>query len=208
MDDRLKLYSQKQLFDLFKKGNKIFGVSKSHPTIVKDIPQIDALRGTTGEQIVSGILNLNALDLEEFYVCHSIGTHDDSQGETDHVVIYKNKIIIIETKTYNAYRRISVNAEGTAIGFRGNKEFKIPDNKIMNKVKLYQKRFPNREVEGILAVARYGITTKSSHKNYSVVSLKDLQTRIETIVSQAQTIKEDAWPAVKFFSSLCIREYT
>lgn len=205
MDERLKLYSAKQVSDLFQAGNRVFGVSKTYPTAIRDIPNVDKLRGDTGEQIISGLLNLNSIDNEELFVCHSIGTHDDSQGETDHVVIYKNKIIVVETKTYNGYNKISISKDGIATGMRGDIEFKIPDNKMANKIKTYQKRFPNRRVEGLLSVARYGISTTTNSDNYDVASLQDFQTKLERILSTARPIKEDAWPAVKFFASLCIR---
>jgi hypothetical protein len=207
MDDRLKLYSVKQLSDYYKLGHRVFGVSKAYPPASRDTWTEDKLRGNTGEQIVSGLLNMNVIDTEDMFVCHSIGTHDDTQGETDHVLIYKNSILIVETKTSNGYNEIRISKEGTALGRRNGTQYKFSDNKLINKIEQYQKRFPNRKVKGLLTIARYGIATSSSHDKYDVACLKNFQTKINDWVSSTEPIKEDAWPAVKFFASLCLRSY-
>ena len=206
MDERLKLYSAKQLSDLYQAGNRVFGVSKTYPHAAKQMPNEDKLRGYTGEQIVSGLLNLNVLDQEEMYVCHSVGTHDESQGQTDHIVIYKNKILIVETKTYNGYSEIRISKDNIARGLHKGVECRAADNKIGNKIKIYQKRFPNRRVEGLLTIARYGVITKSLSNSYDATSISEFQNKIDKFVSSAKNIKEDAWPTVKFFGAICIRD--
>lgn len=205
MNERLKLYSLTQLSDLFTAGNKVFGMSKSYPPASKQMPLIDKLRGDAGEQIISGILNLNAIETEDMFVCHSVGTHDDSNGETDHIVIYRNQIIVIETKAFAGYTSVRINDKGVAVGARGDAEFRVSDNKLDDKVKLYQKRFPARHVSGLLVLARSNVETKTMRTNYDAASLSNLQDKLDKIVASASDIDEGPWVAVKFFASLCIK---
>lgn len=204
MESKNKLYTNKTVAEFRLSDNKIFGIPSSYAKSDSYL-DINAYRGVCGEQIVANLLNLLALETDGMYVFHSVGKQI-GDGETDHVIVYKNKIIIVETKVFGGYQGFRVSENGVLHGRKGNKEFRVSDNKIMAKVDLYQKRFPNRKVEGILAVVRNNIRVSSKNELYHVVCLDSFYKTLNEQLKKATTLKEDHWPAVKYFSSLCIRQ--
>lgn len=203
MDSRNKLYSNRAVSKFRESDNRIFGVPSSyaHATTYQDI---NTYRGVCGEQIVANLLNLLTLETPGMYVFHSVG-NKMGDGETDHVVLYKNKIFIIETKVFSGYKAFRVSESGVLYGRKGNKEFKVADNKIMSKVEMYQKRFPNRDVEAVIAVVRNNLPARSLHPKYNVVLLDTFYNMFAERLGTAKDIKEEAWPAVKYFSLLCLK---
>jgi len=204
LDTKNKLYSNRIVAQFRLSDNKIFGIPSSYATS-NSYQDINAYRGVCGEQIVANLLNLLALETPSMYVFHSVGSKD-GDGETDHIIVYKDKILIVETKVFSGYRGFRVSDTGVLYGRKGNKEFKASDNRIMKKVELYQRRFPNRKVEGILAVVRNDIKVSSKHEKYHVVCLDTFYKTIGERMKKATELKEDHWPAVKYFSSLCIKQ--
>ncbi len=199
-----KLYTNRTIAEFRLSHNKIFGIPSSYATSDSYL-DINAYRGVCGEQIVANLLNLLTLETKGMFVFHSVGTQT-GDGETDHVIVYKNKIIIVETKVFGSYQGFRVNENAVLHGRKGSREFRVSDNKIMDKVAMYQKRFPNRKVEGILAVVRNNVKVSSKNDLYHVVCLDFFYKTIGEQLTKAVPLKEEDWPAVKYFSSLCLRQ--
>jgi len=153
------------------------------------------------------MLNLLACETEGFYVFHSIDLPLTHAGETDHAVVYKNKIILIETKAFSGFDILRVNEAGVLRGRKVStgERYRVEDNKIFNKIDLYQKRFDNREVSALLVVARNDIQTSSDNPKYKVASLDNFSKILREELAEAKAIKEVPWPAIKFFSLLCLK---
>lgn len=205
MDKARKLYTNGEIASFRAEPPRIYGEPASYAfnELSKDLSN---QRGNFGEMIIGNILNLIACETEGFYVFHSIGLPLELAGETDHVVVYKNKIILIETKAFSGYRSLRTSESGSLKGTKhgSNKVWKVDDNHLYQKIDLYQKRFDNRNVTGILATARDGIETTSANSVYRVASMDNFFSMIRNEISTARDIKEDPWPALKFFAMLCI----
>lgn len=207
MEERLKLYSQREAQELYKSGRRIFGapMAMPHPKS-RHYPQEDALKGIVGEHAVSGILNLLTFSYEDMYVFHSVGISDDEDGETDHIIIYKNRVFIVETKNYSMFSSIFVNSEGIASGRKTGQTVVINDNNIMKKVAFYQKIYPTMKVEAVLVITRPQIKTGSSFSKYSIVSIKELIELIQAKFAMTEdSLIETRNSLIRRFANLCIR---
>lgn len=207
MDDRLRLYSQREVQELYKTGRKIFGapLPLPHPK-ARTLPNEDMLKGQIGEHAVSGILNLLTLSYPELFVFHSVGISDKEDGETDHIVIYKNKIFVIETKNYSNFTSIFASQDGTTSGKKRGQLIPVNDNGILNKQQLYQRKYPTMEVEAVLVITQPNIKTGSSYPGYAVVGIRELMTYIEKKAASASAVDEGLTTfLVKRFANLCIR---
>lgn len=176
-----------------------------HPRSKHMVPD-DALKGIIGEHAVSGILNLLTFTYNEMYVFHSVGISNEKDGETDHIVIYKNRIFVIETKNYSMFSSLFVNSEGVASGKKNGEVVPISDNHIMDKVAFYQNLYPKLKIEAILVTTKSQIKTGSSFSKYSIVSIKHL---MELIQSKCDMTAEESIETqnmlVRKFANLCIR---
>lgn len=201
------LYSSQEIAALRKDDNRVFGLPAASLVLNNNL---NNMKGFMGEQIVGNILNLITIEHDNVYVCHSVSVDDTTEhGEIDHVLIYKNRVLLIETKTYSAYSTYRVNKEGVlTASTTGKGRFKrINDSNVLKKRKMIQELFPNRTVQAIVAVARDNVKTWSENGAYKVVSLMNLQSTINTIFQEAKDIKEPSWPVVKHFASLCLPPY-
>lgn len=176
-----------------------------HPK-TKQLPPEDAFKGLVGEHAVSGILNLLTFSYEEMVVFHSVGISETVDGETDHIVIYKNKLFIVETKNYSSYTSIFVNQEGRLNGKKRDLVVSVNDNGILKKVSYYKTMFPEMDIEAILVMTRPQTRTGSSFKGYSIATIKTLidtlQNKFETATPVHVSVTNTL---VKCFGNLCIR---
>lgn len=176
-------------------NNKIYGV------LARGMPQeinttstnIGMLKGKYGESVIGSMFNILALEDLDFYVFHSCAIPKNMRGETDHIILYKNKIILVETKTYSAFTSIKVNKAGELRG-RPKKDKnvyrKLDSNNLIEKVKLYEKLFPEYAVHAVTVVTRSGVKTTSENGKYKVASLDNFLSSLEYHKEQATEVTE------------------
>ena len=199
-----RFYTPSELDALRLADNKIFGKAGAGSQSASQ-QNVNNYKGSFGEEIIGNILNLIAIETPGLYVCHSVGLPNGKQGETDHILIYKNKIIIVETKAFSGYTAYSVNKEGFLKASKGHtRKVRVDDSHAYSKVALYQEFFTNRKVQCVLAIARDQIKTYSENGTYKVASLDNIMSVIRAEIEESEPINEPVWPAVKFFASLCI----
>lgn len=200
-----RYYTGQEIVQLRLANNKIYGAPAA--SLNKHTDNLNNTKGYFGEAIIGNILNLITVETPGAYVCHSVAFKDNRSGETDHVLIYKNRIILIETKAFSGYTSYRVNKEGvlTASQGKGKGFRRVDDSNVFNKVAYYQEMFPNRKVQAILAITRDEVKTWSENGVYKVSSLDNTMQLIRQIMGEAEDIKEPAWSAVKVFATNCVR---
>lgn len=200
-----RYYTGPEIAQLRLANNKIYGAPAA--SLNNHSANLNNVSGYYGEQIIGSILNLIVVQSPGAYVCHSVAFLDNKRGETDHVLIYKDRIILIETKSYSGYTSYRVNKEGilTASQGKGKGFRRVDDSNVFNKVAHYQEQFPNRKVQAILAITRDEVKTWSENGVYKVSSLDNTMQLIRQIMSEAEDIKEPAWSAVKAFATMCVK---
>ncbi len=201
-----RYYTSQEVAELRLADNKIYGLPAA--SLTKHSPNLNNVKGFFGEAIIGSILNLIAVETPGAYVCHSVGFKDNKSGEIDHVLIYKNRVILVETKAYSGYTSYKVNKEGVLTGSQGKgKGRRIDDSNVFDKVSYYQELFPNRKVQAILAISRDQVKTWSENGRYKVASLDNVMQLIRAEMEAAEDIKEPAWAAVKTFATMCLKPH-
>ena len=200
-----RYYNSPEIAQLRLANNKIYGAPAA--SLNKYAANLNNVRGAYGEAIIGNILNLITIETPGAYVCHSVAHIDNRSGETDHVLIYKDRIILIETKSFSGYSSYRVNKEGvlTASNGKGKGFRKIDDSNVFKKVAYYQEQFPNRKVQAILAITRDEVKTWSENGIFKVSSLDNTMQLIRQIMNEAEDLKEPAWAAVKTFATMCVK---
>lgn len=200
-----RYYTGPEIAQLRLANNKIYGAPAA--SLNQYTANLNNVRGVYGELIIGNILNLLTIESPGAYVCHSVAHIDNRNGEMDHVLIYKDHIILIETKSFSGYTSYRVNKEGilTASNGKGKGFRKIDDSNVFKKVAYYQEKFPNRKVQAILAITRDEVKTWSENGIYKVSSLDNTMQLIRQIMNEAEDIKEPAWSAVKAFATMCVK---
>lgn len=199
-----RYYTGYEVSELRLADNKIFGSPAA--SLNKHTENLNNSRGYYGEAIIGNILNLIAVETPGAYVCHSVGFIDNTRGETDHVLIYKNRVILIETKAYSTYSSYRVNKEGVLTASKNNGRFhSVNDSNVFDKVSYYQEMFPNRKVQAVLAIVRDDVKTWSENGRYKVTSLTGFMSLIREEMAAAEEMKEPTWGVVKQFALLCLK---
>lgn len=151
------------------------------------------LKGKYGETVIGSVLNILALENPELYVFHSVAAPRNIIGETDHIVLYKNKLILIETKTYSNFRVFKINREGDLRGRKvgeRNTLRKLDNNNLIQKVKEYEKLFPEYSVHAITAVTRSDVETMSENGKYKVASLSTILQNVDYHMKMAESTEK------------------
>lgn len=207
------LYTVKMLNKLCQSGNKIFGLlARGLPTTVNtNTIEIGNLKGKYGETIVGSMLNLLALEHNDLYVFHSVANPIGETGETDHLLLYKNKLILVETKTYNGFKSFKINKQGELRGKKINQPKslkKLNNNNLIQKVDMYTKLLPKGyTVHAITAVTRSGVETYSENGKYKVSSLETLINNITYHIGNALDVTmEDSMDTRKLLASYCLKK--
>lgn len=199
-----RYYTTQEVSELRLADNKIFGAPAA--SVNKHTENLNNSRGYYGEAIIGNILNLIAVETPGAYICHSVGFIDNTKGETDHVLIYKNRVMLIETKAYSTYTSYRVNKEGVLTANKNRGRFhRINDSNVFDKVAYYQEMFPNRKVQAILAIVRDDVKTWSENGRYKVTSLTGFMSLIREEMAAADEVKEPTWGVVKQFALLCLK---
>ena len=173
--------------------------------------EIGNLKGKYGETIVGSMLNLIALEKPDLYVFHSVATPYGKIGETDHIILFKNKLILIETKTYNGFKSFRVNKQGELKGKKLDqpKSLKrLDNNNLITKVDLFAKLVPREyTVHAITAVTRAGVETYSENGKYKVASLENLVSNIEYHEQNAIDVDpEEALEVRRLLAAYCLNK--
>jgi len=201
-----RYYTSHEVAELRLADNKIYGLPAA--SLTKTSSNLNNAKGFFGETIIGGILDLIAIETPGAYVCHSVGFIDNTSGEIDHVLVYKDRIILVETKAFSGYTSYRVNKEGVVMASYGSgKGRRINDSNIVRKVEYFQEQFPNRKVQAILAIARDEVKTWSENGTYKVASLDNIMKLIRQQMAEAEDIREPAWSAVKSFATMCVKPH-
>ena len=199
-----RYYQNHEVAELRLADNKIFGAPAANTT--RHSNNLNNSRGAYGEEIIGNILNLIVVETPGAYVCHSVAFLDDTKGETDHVIVYHDRIILVETKAYSGYVSYKVNKEGVLTGSTGKGRYrKINDSNVYSKLAYYQELFPNRKVQAVIAVTRDDVRTWSENGRYKVASLDNIMKLIREMFIEATPVNEPAWGVVKQFAVMCVK---
>lgn len=203
-------YRERELSSLLRSGNKIYGeLGRGLPQKVNTGQEdIGNLKGRYGENVIGSLLNLLTLETKDMFVFHSVANPDGSSGETDHIILYRNKIILVETKTYNNFNSLLVTKNGELKGVPASNTKalrKLDNNNLIRKMGIFSEAFPGFQVHAITAVSRAGVITTSENGKYKVVSLDNLVQSLSYHQAQSSQIDDAVtFKSVKSLANLCL----
>lgn len=153
-----------QVKKILQEGKKVLGTPAASLTWGIDgnrmIPALEA--GKEGEKLTASLLDKLAEEIPGMFVYHSL-SWPESSGDTDHVVIYGNLLLVIDSKRWKASRKYSVTPNGAIL--RGTVNFPSGKVRIGSALAVWRKRFPQYKVHGVVTIAQEKIFV-SRDKNW------------------------------------------
>ena len=144
------------------------------------IPALEA--GKEGELLTASLLNKIAEANKSAFVFHSL-SWPESSGDTDHVLLYGDLLLVIDSKRWKSSRKYSVKPNGTIM--RGTVPFESGKVRIGSAVKVWRKKFPGLKVQGIVTIAQEKVfVTRDEnwyHAPYRLVEHDKLEEFLEEV---------------------------
>ena len=207
LDDRLKLYTPKEVREMLASDRRLYGTPYPFPHPRAKITADDdgKMKGLITEHAVANLLNLLIFDYKDLYVFHSIGNYGDEDGETDNILIYQNTLVIIEAKSLSNFDSVSIDIDGKMYGRRGKKRIALGGhNNLVKKVAAYRERYPFMKVYGFYVV-RQAQKTGSSYSGLYVSTLEKILNEVSLVLDNAKTATSSTAVLLKETMDHCIR---
>lgn len=193
------LYTPEDIKFLLTTETKIFGGKTYSPVTKHNQKSAENLKGEIGEQITAGTLNLLTYTNPNIYVCHNVHLHDTTQnGETDHILISGQKIVLIETKTTNI-NNLHITNKGYPVLDNRNK---YNDNNLNKKINKYHTRFPEYDITGLLVFTGKTGHLSTENPTYTPLNIVNLTQHIETYLN-TKTATKTSQKTVTYFAENC-----
>lgn len=147
------MFVKKTIPSLFMGETRIFGEPGASLTW-----GIDGMRNTgvitagkEGEIATGKLLAELANEIDGLYVFHSL-RWPESNGDTDHIIVFKDLAIVIDTKRWKGSRKYSITAKGEIK--RGTVPFPEGKVKIGYALASWRKKLVNSKLLGIVSIAQ------------------------------------------------------
>lgn len=147
------MYSKSEIPALFSNDEKIFGVPGASLTWgINGMRNTDVITaGKDGEIATGKLLAELAQEIHGLYVFHSL-RWPESNGDTDHIIVYKDLAIVIDTKRWKGSRKYSITIKGEIK--RGTVAFPEGKVKIGWALASWRKKIVNAKILGIVSIAQ------------------------------------------------------
>lgn len=189
------LYESKdELKALIQSGQKVFGVPAASLSWGIDGNRMKAslIPGIEGEKMTAKILDDYANSHKGVYVFHSL-SWPESNGDTDHILVYKDLVVVIDAKRWKSQRKYSVTDKGSIK--RGTVAFPQGRVKIGYALKAWRKKIPKDvKVTGIVSIAQQKVFV-SRDKNwykasFRLVEAEKLGEQLDYLLTNHKTASE------------------
>ncbi len=186
------LYTPEQLIGLFDGPTRIFGTPGASLTWgINGVRNSDVMiAGKEGENATGKVLAELSETQPELFVFHSL-RWPESNGDTDHAIVYKNLVIIIDTKRWKGSRKYSITLNGEIK--RGTVAFPEGKVKIGGALQVWRRKIPHALIKGVVAIAQDKVFVVRDHNWFKApYRLVEQEKLIEYI---NETIKKHKIPA-------------
>lgn len=212
IDDRMKLYSAREVREMNQSPRRIYGAPYPfpHPRAVFPATDDGKLKGIVTEHAIANMLNLLTYDYDNLYVFHSVGTFGDDQGETDNILIYGNCYIIVEAKSLSKFESVSIDQQGQIYAKRGTQKKMLlgSQNNLLQKLEDIRTRHHDVLPYAVFAVRR-AEKTGSSYSGMIATTTEKLLSDIESLLEVCERRKgfsdKPNFQLLKETMGLCIR---
>lgn len=149
------LYPDDQaVYRALRKGAKVLGVPAAALSWGIDgnrmLPQLES--GMEGEKQTAKILEEFVASHKGAFAFHSL-SWPESNGDTDHILVYKNLVVVIDSKRWKEKRKYSLSPKGEIL--RGTVHFEEGKVKIVPALKTWKAKLPaSMKVVGVVCIAQ------------------------------------------------------
>lgn len=175
-------------------GQKVFGDPAASLSwgIDGNRTKASLMPGIEGEKQTAKLLNSYAKKHPGVYVFHSL-SWPESNGDTDHIVVYKDLVILVDTKRWKSQRKYTV-TEKYAIK-RGTVNFPEGRVKIGYAAKAWAKKIPGKQrIRSIVCIAQEKVFVpydKNWQKApFKLVIIDKLEEQLDYMISHHKTEAE------------------
>lgn len=202
------LYTKETFHKEYLKGSKSFGVPGASLTWgINGIKGASSMIGINGENETAALLDSIAKKTQGLYVFNSL-MWPNSNGDTDHVLVYKNRVIIIDSKRWKSVRKYSISASGFVM--RGTVPFPEGKVKTLYALNKWRTALPDFKISGIVCIAQEKVFV-SRDRNwyrapYRLVEIEKLEEFLENDLKvEAHENEPDNYGLLAYLASLVVK---
>lgn len=201
------LFNKEKFSEAFKKGKKVFGIPGAALTWgINGVKGMSSIIGINGEEQTAKALEEYAKKHEGVYVFHSL-MWPQSNGDTDHVLVYKNNIIIIDSKRWKSVRKYSISASGFVM--RGTVPFPEGKVKTLYAVNKWRDALPNFKISAIVCIAQEKIFVQKDRNWYRapfrLVSIEKLEEQLDFELKNVSPEIPDNYALLQYLACLTVK---
>jgi hypothetical protein len=202
------LYSKESFAEEFKKGRIVYGVPGASLTWgIDGVKGMSGEIGKDGEESTAKVLDEYAKNHKGVYVFHSIML-PESTGDTDHILVYKDKIIIIDSKRWKSVRKYAVSASGHVL--RGTVAFPEGKVKTLFAIQKWKKVLTKSSVTGIVCIAQEKVFVVRDRNWYRapfrLVEIEKLVEQLDyTLQYDSNSQQQDNYAILSFLACLTVK---
>lgn len=202
--------SKEELKHLIQSGQKVFGVPAASLSWGIDGNRMKASLqpGIEGEKMTARILDEYAKSHKGVYTFHSL-SWPESNGDTDHILVYKDLVVIIDAKRWKSQRKYSLTEKGAIK--RGKVAFPQGRVKIRYALNAWRKKIPKDvKVTGIVSIAQqkvFVLRDKNWYKaSFRLVEAEKLTEQLDYLISNHKTTAQGVSGALlMYFGQLLVK---
>lgn len=189
-----------------------FGVPAASLTWgINGVKQSDVIiAGQEGEKATAKILDKLSEEIKGLTVFHSL-RFEGSMGDTDHAVVYKDLVIIIDSKRWKGLRKYSITPNGEIK--RGTVPFEEGKVKIAGALNMWRKKLKGITVKGMVAISQEEVFVLRDRNWYRapfrLVELEKLEAEILTTIKnhKPSPVYRDNFSLLKTLAGWCVKPY-
>jgi hypothetical protein len=200
------LYNKETFAAKYKKGEKIYGVPGASLTWgIGGVQGASTEVGKDGEEFTAKVLKEYASQIEGLYVFHSIML-PDGKGDTDHIIVYGDKVIIIDSKRWKSVRKYGISASGHVL--RGTVAF--PEGKVKTyfAIQKWKQNLSKNSVQGIVCIAQEKVFVTRDRNWYRapfrLVEIEKLTDLLDGMIDKNNK-PEDNYGLLSFIGCLTVK---
>ena len=201
------LFNKETFSEAFKKGQKIFGYPGAALTWgINGVKGISSIIGINGEEQTAKVLEQYAKENDGVYVFHSL-MWPQSNGDTDHVLVYKNNIVIIDSKRWKSVRKYSISASGFVM--RGTVPFPEGKVKTLYAVNKWREALPNFKISAIVCIAQEKVFVQRDRNWYRapfrLTEIDKLKEQLDYELKNVSEEMPDNYGLLQYLSHLTVK---
>jgi hypothetical protein len=200
------LYNKDSFLEAYKKGLKIFGVPGAALTWgIDGVKGVSTEVGKDGEEATAKVLKEYADKHDGVFIFNSIMLPEAS-GDTDHILVYGDKVIIIDSKRWKSVRKYGVSASGHVL--RGTVAFPEGRVKTLFAIQKWKKVLSKNTIQGIVCIAQEKVFVTRDRNWYRapfrLVEIEKLEEQLDFMLKPSVK-PEDNYALLSFLGCLTVK---